>query len=409
MEIKKIPLKDLQQDPANARKHPEKNKKALAQSLKRFGAARSIVVDKNNVVRAGNGTIEAAAAAGIKDCVIVEANGDELVVVRRKGWSEAEAMAYALADNQLQASSEWDKDRLGFQLGALMADGFEMGAIGFDKAELERLAKLPVLANMDDDVAPEPPANPRTLQGDLYMLGKHRLLCGDSTKPEDVERLLCGAIPLLMVTDPPYGVEYDPEWRDQAAKDGLIGGGARATGKVKNDDRVDWTEAYRLFPGPVAYVWHAGIFAGDVALNLAQADLLIRAQIIWRKQTFAISRGAYHWQHEPCWYAVRKGAKSFWVGDRSQSTVWEAGQLKADDTRTNHGTQKPLELFRRAIANHDRGDEKVVYDPFAGSGTCLIAAEQLGATCLGMEIDPAYCDVIVERWENLTKQKATLA
>ncbi len=409
MEIKKIPLKDLQQDPANARKHPEKNKKALAQSLKRFGAARSIVVDKNNVIRAGNGTIEAAAAAGIKDAVIVEADGNELVVVKRKGWSEAEAMAYALADNQLQASSEWDKDRLGFQLGALLAEGFEMDAIGFDKAELERLAKLPVLSNMDDDVAPEPPANPRTVPGDLYLLGKHRLLCGDSTKPADVERLLGGVTPLMMVTDPPYGVEYDPEWREEHDK--FVG---RRRGKVANDDRVDWSEAFKLFPGPVAYVWHAGVFAGDVALNLAQADLMIRAQIIWRKQHFVLSRGAYHWQHEPCWYAVRKGAKSFWVGDRSQSTVWDVANHNAmggqkDDANTKHGTQKPLELFRRAIANHDRGDEKMVYDPFLGSGTCLIAAEQLGATCLGMEIDPAYCDVIVERWENITKQKANLA
>lgn len=205
-----------------------------------------------------------------------------------------------------------------------------------------------------------------------------------------------------MVTDPPYGVEYDPEWREGAD----LGVGKRSKGKVENDDRVDWTEAYCLFPGDIAYVWHAGVFTGDVAVNLINIDFQIRAQIIWSKQHFVLSRGAYHWKHEPCWYAVRKGKKSFWCGDRTQSTVWDIannnsfGNSKKEET-WGHGTQKPVECMARPIRNHgDKNDS--VYDPFLGSGTTLIAAEQLGRKCFGIEISPSYCDVILTRWSNFT-------
>src|SRR5262249_31351671 len=163
-----------------------------------------------------------------------------------------------------------------------------------------------------DDAPEEPPAVALTKPGDLWCLGSHRLICGDATKPDDVHRLLAGATPFMMVSDPPYGVRYDPEWRHDAGLNG-----SDSIGKVRNDDRVDWTAAYELFPGDVAYVWHAGRFAGDIAQNLAACGFGIRAQIIWRKQAFAISRGHYHWQHEPAWYAVREGRTAKWVGDRS--------------------------------------------------------------------------------------------
>lgn len=211
----------------------------------------------------------------------------------------------------------------------------------------------------------------------------------------------------LMVTDPPYGVEYDPEWReghDLNMGKGLgLKGMARSLGKVSNDDRVDWTPAYSLFTGDVAYVWHAGIYAGILAANLYAADLLIRTQIIWIKQHFVFGRGAYHWQHEPCWYAVRKGKKSNWIGDRKQSTAWQIennnpiGHHAEKEQKTGHGTQKPIECMARPIRNHE---SDAIYDPFLGSGTTLIAAEQLGRVCFGMEIDPVYCDVIRERFKN---------
>jgi DNA modification methylase len=204
-----------------------------------------------------------------------------------------------------------------------------------------------------------------------------------------MERLLDGQVPRLMVTDPPYGVEYDPAWRNAAGVSST-----KRTGKVTNDDRVDWTEVWRLFPGDVAYVWHAGRHCGEVAANLHEAELEIRAQIIWAKSRFALSRGNYHWQHEPCWY----GSKAYWIGDRKQSTIW-AIEVSDDGDATKHGTQKPLECMGRPMRHHDA---PLVLDPFLGSGTTLIAAEQLDRTCYGLEIDPGYCDVIAGRWEKLT-------
>jgi DNA modification methylase len=251
----------------------------------------------------------------------------------------------------------------------------------------------------DPDDVPPLPEKAVTQLGDLLILGEHRLLCGDSTKAEDVGRLLDGAVPFLMVTDPPYGVEYDPAWRHRSGLNN-----SERVGKVSNDDRVDWTDAYRLFPGHVAYVWHAGRFAADLTLNLRDAGFEVRTQIIWRKSRFAIGRGHYHWQHEPAWYAVREGGSAKWCGDRTQSTVWDIDG-KDQDAETRHGTQKPVEAMARPVRNHGgKGDD--VYDPFLGSGTTVIAAEQLGRRCFAMEVSPQYCDVAVQRWENFTGKKA---
>jgi DNA modification methylase len=196
-------------------------------------------------------------------------------------------------------------------------------------------------------------------------------------------------------------------WREAA---GL--GQQRQTGQVLNDDTVDWTPAYKLFAGDVAYVWHAGVHAGEVAAGLLSAEFQVRAQIIWAKQHFALSRGHYHWQHEPCWYAVRNGRPSRWRGDRKQSTIWNVPNLNPmggdrAEQKTGHGTQKPVELMRRPIMNHtERGE--VVYDPFLGSGTTLIAAEQTGRVCMGIDVDPRYVDVIVIRWQQLTGRTARM-
>jgi DNA modification methylase len=213
--------------------------------------------------------------------------------------------------------------------------------------------------------------------------------------------------PFLMVTDPPYGVEYDPEWR--AEHDG---GGRHATGKVANDDRIDWAPAYALFPGNVMYVWHAGVYAAEVAIGVVGTGFQIRGQIIWRKQHFVFSRGAYHWQHEPCWYAVRKGQTAHWHGDRTQSTVWDVpnanphgGSGQAE--QTGHGTQKPVEIMRRPILNHTVKGE-AVYDCFLGSGSTLIAAELTERICYGLEIDPRYVDVICQRWMAISGRHALL-
>jgi DNA modification methylase len=247
---------------------------------------------------------------------------------------------------------------------------------------------------------------PTSRPGDLWLLGPHFLVCGDATDPAMVAKALQGAIPNLMVTDPPYGVSYDPEWRERAARAGLLGRsiGAGAMGQVVNDDRCDWTAAWRLFPGDVAYVWHSSLHASQVEANLVNAGFVTRSQIIWDKGRLIISRGHYHWRHEPCWYAVRKGRTAGWTGDRKQTTVWQVPHHRSE---TGHATQKPVECMGRPMLNHSRpGDH--VYDPFVGSGTTILAANDLGLVCHAIEIDPAYVDVVVGRWEQATGRSAAL-
>lgn len=219
--------------------------------------------------------------------------------------------------------------------------------------------------------------------------------------------MLAGAQPHLMVTDPPYGVSYDAEWRNKAAAAGHIGQkkSTQAVGKVSNDDQADWSEAWVLFPGDVAYVWHASVKAAVVQQSLEASGFVIRNQLIWAKNNIAIGRGHYHHKHEPCWYAVKKGGTGHWQGSRKEATVWEID--KPMKSETGHSTQKPVECMRRPILNNSaEGD--VVYDPFLGSGTTLIAAHAEGRTCYGLELNPAYVDVIVKRWQEFTGEQATL-
>ena len=389
MKHERVKCASLKPDPKNARKHSARNLDAIKKSLERFGQQKPIVVSASGVVLAGNGTLEAAIALGWEE-----------IEVTRSALKGASATAYAIADNRTAELAEWDDDILAETLEALRVEDESLPlAVGFDANELATITGGNV-GMTDPDEIPEPPAEPITKSGDLWLLGKHRLLCGDSTSATDVARLLDGAVPALMVTDPPYGVEYDPEWRMDA---GLTGNTARM-GKVMNDDRADWTEAWKLFPGDVAYVYHAGVFASTVQQSLERAGFAIRAQIIWAKDRLALSRGDYHWQHEPCWYAVREGGKGHRTDDRTQTTLWSIPAR--DDAGHGHGTQKPMECMARPIRNHDA---LLVTDPFLGSGTTLIAAEQLGRKCYGMEISPAYCDVIVKRWEILTGKKATIS
>ena len=276
--------------------------------------------------------------------------------------------------------------------------------------------------NTDPDDAPPAPKDPVSVLGDVWILGNHRLACGDSTQPETVNRALGGSKPHLMVTDPPYGVEYDPSWRQKAG----VGSKGAATGKVMNDDRADWREVWALFPGSVAYVWHGGLHAGTVEDSLVACKFKIRAQIVWVKSRPALSRGHYHWQHEPAlygvreseaddhWrfvpehelvgYAVKDGETADWHGGRKQSTVWFIEHVKSD---TGHGTQKPVEAMRRPIVNNsDPGDP--VFEPFSGSGTTIIACEVTGRHCRAIELDPRYVDVDVLRWEAFTGKSAVL-
>jgi DNA modification methylase len=215
--------------------------------------------------------------------------------------------------------------------------------------------------------------------------------------------VLDGAMPVLMAADPPYGVSYDPAWRHGAG----LNRSKRSRG-IRNDDRADWHDAWALFPGDVAFIWHSALHSNVFYDGLVSAGFEIRAQIIWFKSRFAIGRGDYQWAHEPAFYAVRKGRSAHWCGDRKQSTVWQIASVSGHDENTEHPTQKPIECMKRPILNNTKVGEGV-YDPFLGSGTTLVAAERCGRICYAIEIDPRFIDVSIRRWQTLTGKDALLA
>lgn len=286
----------------------------------------------------------------------------------------------------------------------------ELVGYGFD---IEQLIGKQEKNPAKDVEAIDKPANPKTKYGDLYELNGHRILCGDSTQEIDVNRVLGGVNPILMVTDPPYGVNYDANWRIFYEKHRKIHRDNCSykcgIGKVQNDNQIDWSKAFKLFKGDIAYICCASLFLPEVGFCIDKIGFERKSLIIWVKQNFILSRGDYHWQHENCWYAVRKGKKHNWQGSRKESTVWEIqnrsalGDTSKIEEGTGHSTQKPLECMMRPIRNNTARGESV-YDPFIGSGTTLIAAEQLGRTCFGIDIDPAYIDVTVDRWVRYMKE-----
>lgn len=380
----------------NARIHSEAQVAQIAASIKEWGWTTPVLIDENGGIIAGHGRVLAARKLKL----------DQVPVMTAWGWSEAQKRAYVLADNQLALNAGWDVDLLKVEIGDLKGEGFDLGLMGFDAGFLDTLMADPGTDGLTDpDEVPEAPLNPVTVTGDVWQLGRHRLLCGDSTVATDVDKVLMGVRPLLMVTDPPYGVEYDASWRNDAMRADGSAIGARAVGKVRNDDKADWTETWALFPGEVAYIWHAGIHAGTVATSIQTAGFELRGQIIWAKQQFAIGRGHYHWMHEPCWYAVRKGGTGHWAGDRKQTTLWQIDKPRKSET--GHSTQKPVECMKRPIENNSTPGQ-AVYEPFSGSGTTIIAAEMTGRQCLAIELAPEYVDVAVKRWQAFTGKEATL-
>ena len=320
---------------------------------------------------------------------------------REVDWPERKEIGANIASNK--HGGDFDYDKLKDLILEIDDGNVDLELTGFDADELIDIMGVdiePEEGLTDDDALPETPAIPNTQAGDLYLMGDHRLLCGDSTSQKDVTRLMDGDQPVLMVTDPPYGVEYDPMWRAEAGMNVSKG----KMGKVMNDDRVDWSEAYRLFTGDVAYIYHAGKYTAQVSDSIKACGYDIRSQIIWVKDRFALSRSDYHWQHEPCWYAVRQGKPSNWNGAPDQTTTWRIA--RADDGGHGHGTQKPVECMAIPIRNNSRAGD-IIYDPFTGSGSTLIACQKLQRQCRSMELDPKYCDIIVKRWEDFTGEKAT--
>lgn len=415
------PLERLQPYARNARTHSQEQIDQIAASIERFGFTNPILVDGQSGIVAGHGRLQAARQVGL----------EKVPVIRLDHLSDEEKRAYVIADNKLALNAGWDAAMLASEIEALMSDGFDIGLLGFGQDELGDLFG-DVEADDAAEDAPPLPETPISRLGDVWVLGDHRLVCGDSSDEATVRVCLAGTRPHLMVTDPPYGVEYDPAWRQRAG----VGGKGTATGKVENDENADWRSARAHFPGDVAYVWHGGLHAGVVGQSLEAHRFQVRAQIVWVKTRPVLSRGHYHWQHEPAlyavregvaddhWqgvpepedplrfepeheaatYAVREGANGHWNGSRRQSTVWFIEHVKSE---TGHGTQKPVDCMRRPIENNSRRGD-TIYEPFSGSGTTLIACEITGRACRAIELSPGYVDVAVRRWQQFTGRKARL-
>ena len=319
--------------------------------------------------------------------------------------SEAQEYADGIADNAIDKWAELDLSSINNDVMDLGPD-FDIRTMGIKDFVIEPAEKYD---ESTEDEVPEH-VEPKAKLGDIYQLGDHRLMCGDSTSATDYQNLMNGEKPILMVTDPPYGVKLDQSWRDHALGDKKLGKGN--SNLVSNDDRADWYDVWSLCNADIAYVWHASSFSDIVMDSLRRAAFDVRQQIIWNKSVMIMGRSAYHRKHEPCWYAVRKGCDANWLGDRKQVTVWDAsppthimGGSKED--KTPHPTQKPILVYEIPIENHTkRGD--LLYEPFSGSGSAFIACEKHGRKVYGMEIDPKYVDVIIARWEKYTGKKAEL-
>jgi DNA modification methylase len=432
--IEQVAIDDLRPDPANPRRISEDELDALERSLRQFGFVQSVLARREDrTVIGGHQRLVAARRLGLTT-----------VPVTWLDVSVEQARLLGLALNKI--SGAWDDALLARLLAELQAtpdidltlSGFDEDEIGDLLRSLETREKREQVESFDvDEALEEARRAPRTKLGDLWTLGDHRLLCGDATNTEDVARLLDGAEPKLLTTDPPYGVSLDGSWRDgvynalgpaektymrvsgqpkaedatraPAARRGRTRGHRNTT--LSGDTRVDWSEAFALVPSlTVGYVWHAGVHAAEVAQGLERIGFEIVSQVIWDKGLFAMGRSWYHWSHEPCWVVRRSGAKAPFRGSRDQATIWRVPSPKmimagSAEPRLDHPTQKPLLLFETPIRNHLKAGDPL-YEPFSGSGTALIAAERTGTRCYAMEIDPLYVEVALARWERFSGQAA---
>ena len=386
MNIQTLRIADLTPDLQNARQHDDKNLKAIQSSLKEFGQRKPIVITEAGVIVAGNGTVEAAKRLGWTDIEVVKVPND---------WTPDKVKAFAIADNRTAELANWNQEVLTTQLLELEAEGWELAEFGFEPLE------MPV--NPDDLVEDEIPdsAPGRSTLGDVWQLGKHRLMCGDSVDDDSVDKLLDGNTVDLVFTDPPYGVAYTGGL--QFKSDGEVVKNNREM--IENDDIDIYEDVMRqlarVAEGPT-YIW----FAGTKAASLYQAAEKygdIHALIIWVKNGgYGALNANYKQKHEPCLYWKPKGKTLNFIGATTETTIWN---IDKDGKNKLHPTQKPISLAAKAIGNHKCN---TVLDLFGGSGSTLIAAEEMNKTAFVMELDPKYCDVIIERWEKLTGQKAEL-
>lgn len=378
----------------NARTHDAAQVAKIAASMLEFGFTNPILVDSKDGIIAGHGRLMAAKEVGLA----------EVPVIVLDHLSDAQRRAYVLADNKLAMLSDWDEGLLASELADLQGDGFDLDVIGFTDEELAELLDEPEVEQSpsgDEDAVPEPPVEPVTVLGDVWLLGKHRLMCGDSTSLGAVEVLMAGCRADMLLTDPPYNVAYE--------------GKTRAALKIENDSKDDGE--FRQFlrdafvtadavmrEGGAFYIWYADRETHSFSAAAVEAGWKIRAVLVWVKNTMVLGRGDYRSKHEPCLYGWKDGAAHSWESDRKQTTV-----LNFDKPSRNgeHPTMKPVELFEYQMLNNTRKGD-IVLDLFGGSGTTAMAAEKNSRKACIMELDPRYCDVIVKRWQDFTGKKATL-
>jgi DNA modification methylase len=394
-------------------RNPRKNDAAvdrMCASITEYGFKIPVLARSSGEVVDGHLRLKAAKKLGIT----------EVPVILCDEWSEAQVKAFRLMVNRSVGWAEWDEELLAQELTDLKGLNFDLSLTGFDEREIDDFLADP---GADDraNLVPPTPEHPVSRLGDVWILGKHRLLCGDCTIADATTKLLGAVQPQLMVTDPPYGISLDSEWRDRAGLNGC--GPAEASymkhrteghtnTTISSDTRADWSEAFALVPSlQVAYVWHASVYTREVLDGLLRIGFLYPQQIIWNKGRAVLTRTHYWWAHEPCIYVRKKNAP--WYGKAGEnSTVWDSPSPKfimggSKEEKCDHPTQKPVELMRRPILNHTKRGA-AVYDPFLGSGTTLIAADMTERVCYGMEIDPKYADVIIQRWQQFAGGTATL-
>jgi DNA modification methylase len=386
----------------------------MCSSIREWGFKYPVLARSDGEVVDGHLRLKAARKLGIAAVPVILC--DE--------WAPAQVKAFRLVVNRSATWADWDDELLALELQELAAADFDLSLTGFDPKELDALLLSPDQGTQAD-TAPPLPDHPVSRPGDLWLCGKagrqHRILCADATDPAAVVRLLGERQPLLLVTDPPYGIALDSEWRDRAGLNGCGPAEAsymkrRTAGhtntSISSDTRADWSEAFELVPGlQVAYVWHASVFTREVLDGLLRIGFLYPQQIIWNKGRTVLTRTHYWYQHEPCWYVRKKNAP--WFGKAGEnSTVWDSASPKfimggSGEEKYDHPTQKPMALIERPIRNHTKRGE-LIYDPFLGSGTTVAAAEVSERVCCGMEVDPKYVDVAVIRWQALSGEKAHL-
>ncbi len=389
-ELRRVRASELLPHPNNWRTHPRGQQDALRGILAEVGYADALLARE-----LPDGRLQL-----IDGHLRAEITPDQEVPVLVLDVDEKEAAKLLASLDPLAAMAGRDEEKLKELFADLETESEALQGL-FDQL----LVQEPTAGLTDPNEVPEPPTKAVTKPGDLWLLGDHRLLCGDATNPADLRRVVGSSDIGLCVTDPPYGVEVDHAWRDGIKNRRPSPRG----GTIANDDRADWSAVFAELAAPVLYVWHSAQHSDTVKRGLEKLGFVVRQQIVWVKAVHALGRAHYQWKHEPCWYAVKKGANASWRGGRKQTTVWEYASpimcTSRNEDATLHPTQKPVEVYEVPIRNHT-ARRAFVCDPFAGSGTAIIAAEGLERRCLAIEIDPRFCDVTVERWEKFTGKKA---